>query len=138
FEVKGCSGIGFDNYGGGTNIQIIGNHIHDIGRYCTDTAIGRDAIFLSNNNVIVSQNVIHDIGRYNSGENGCQPLTTYYQSDDHGVYISGASNITVSDNIFYNNTHGWSVTIYSSTYSSNNISIISNAFALPNPWNWGQ
>src|SRR4029077_7815746 len=99
FEVKGCSGIGFDNFGGGHDLQIIGNHIHDIGRYCTDTAIGLDGIFLSHDNVAVEQNVIHDIGRYGPGENGCHPQKPYYEGNDHGIYISGANNITVRNNI---------------------------------------
>ena len=135
FEVRGFSDDAFSNYNGGQFIDIIGNHIHDIGRYCTDTGIGRDGIYLSSDNVTVEQNMIHDIGRYGPGENGCNPSTTTYQNNDHGIYLAGADNVVIRNNIFYRNQHGWSIHVYSAPVT--NISILNNTFAFPNPWQPG-
>ncbi|MFB3916906.1 MAG: DUF1565 domain-containing protein [Terriglobales bacterium] len=136
FELTGFSDDAISNYRGGQFIEIVGNHIHHIGRYCTDTAIGRDGIFVAHDNITVEQNLIHDIGRYSAGENGCAPSKPYYQGNDHGIYISGASNVVIRNNIFYNITHGWSIHVYPKPV--HNLSIVSNTFAFPNPWYAGQ
>ncbi len=127
FEIVGFSDTGISNYRGGQYLRIAGNDIHDIGRYCTTTGIGRDAIFLNSSNVTVEQNLIHDIGRYAPGENGCSnPM--YYQANDHGVYIAGsASNLMIRNNIMWRVEKGFSVQIYSSA-SLSNISILGNTF----------
>jgi hypothetical protein len=108
FEVKGFSDDAFSNYSGGQYLDIIGNHIHDMGRYCATTGIGRDGIFLGSDNVTVEQNVIHDIGRYAPGESGCTN-SLYYRTDDHAIYVAGANYVIIRNNIFYRNQHGWSV-----------------------------
>ena len=139
FEVKGFSDHAFSNYSGGQFISITGNHIHHIGRYCTDTGIGRDGIFVGKSNVTIEQNLIHDIGRYAPGENDCKPTTHTYQNNDHGIYVDGefggANNVTIRNNIFYGITHGWSVHVYPSAVD--NLSIVNNTFAFPNPWRTG-
>jgi hypothetical protein len=134
FEVKGFSDDAFSNYSGGQYLDIIGNHIHDMGRYCATTGIGRDGIFLGSDNVTVEQNVIHDIGRYAPGENGCTN-SLYYQTDDHAIYVAGANNVMIRNNIFYRNQHGWSVHIYPNPV--NNLSVLNNTFAIPNTWEPG-
>ena len=131
FEIKGFRDLGISNYHGGQFMDVVENQIHDIGRYCTDTTTGRDGIFLSQSNVIVEQNLIYNIGRYSPGENGCAPTTRYYQNHDHGVYISGASDVTLKNNILYNNTHGWNVQIYGGSIT-NSLAIVNNTFAGPN------
>ncbi|MCU1309731.1 MAG: hypothetical protein JWO20_856 [Candidatus Angelobacter sp.] len=132
FEIKNFSDDAFSNYRGGQYIEIAGNHIHDIGRYCTDTKIGRDGVFISNGNVIIEKNLMHDIGRFSPGEKGCAPSTTTYQNNDHGIYISGgANNATIRNNIFYDISHGWSIHVYPDPV--NNLSILNNTFAFPNP-----
>ncbi len=134
FEVKGFSDDGFSNYNGGQYIDILGNHIHDMGRYCTTTGIGRDGIYLGSDNVTVEQNLIHDIGRYAPGENGCTN-TQFYRTNDHGLYVAGANNVMIRNNTFYNNFRGWSIQVYPSAV--NNLSILNNTFAFPNPWEPG-
>ena len=135
FEMKGFSDDALSNYKGGRFITIIGNHIHDIGRYCTDTSIGRDGIFLSNSSVTIERNVIHDIGRYSEGENRCRPANTHYQGHDHGIYVAGASDVMIRNNVFYNITHGWSIQVYPKAV--NNLAVLNNTFAYPNPWYTG-
>jgi Putative Ig domain/Abnormal spindle-like microcephaly-assoc'd, ASPM-SPD-2-Hydin/Immunoglobulin domain/Immunoglobulin I-set domain/Protein of unknown function (DUF1565) len=143
FECEGFSDSCIDNYNGGSAaggqyISIVGNNIHDIGRYCTTTTIGRDGIFISNDNVIIEGNQVHDIGRYAPGENGCtNPL--YYQANDHGIYVdaafTSANNLTIKNNIFYRNERGWSIQVYPG--SLNNLRILNNTFLCPNPYSVG-
>ncbi len=135
FEIRGFSYDGISNSRGGQFLDIVGNLIHDIGRYCTDTAIGKVGIFLSINNVTVERNAIYNIGRYSTGENGCSNSTTYYQSNDHGIYIDGASNVIVRNNLFWHNVHGFSVQVYNRLVS--NLLIANNTFAFQNPWRPG-
>lgn len=138
FEIKGFSDTGFSNWGGGHHLEFIDNHIHDIGRYCTDTAQGRDGIFVKGSNVVIERNLIHDIGRFAQGENGCTPATTYYERLDHGVYISKANNVTVRNNIFYNNHRGWSIQVYNGAgVNIDNLTIVNNTFAFPSPYRDG-
>jgi hypothetical protein len=139
FEVKGFSDVGLENFAGGQYLDIVGNHFHDIARLCTDTTLGLEAIFLSSSNVTVQQNLIHDIGRFAPGQNGCNPSTAYYQNHDHGINIrgdsGGADNITIRNNIFYNINRGWAIQIYPSAV--NNLAVLNNTFAFPNPWKTG-
>ncbi|HYF40225.1 MAG TPA: DUF1565 domain-containing protein, partial [Gemmatimonadales bacterium] len=42
FEIRNLRQHGFDTYGGGVHDLVIAhNHVHGIGRYCTDTSNGR-------------------------------------------------------------------------------------------------
>jgi parallel beta-helix repeat protein len=108
FEIFGVNLSGIDVFG--SNVIIRGNHIHDIGRYCSDSGFGIVGSFLEGvANVTYDSNIIHDVGRYSPGENGCNPQTNTYQNNDHGIYIDASSNVTVENNILYNNKHGWSV-----------------------------
>ena len=142
FEVRNYGGNSggadaFSNYPGGQFIDIAQNHIHDIGRMCTDTKNGLVGVYLENPNVIVEQNLINDIGRYASGENGCSPSTEYYKNHDHGVYVSSNSNnVTIKNNIFYRVERGWGVHVYPSGVDS--LAILNNTFVWPNPYNTGQ
>ena len=115
--------------------DIVGNHIHDVGRICTDAPYGEDAIYTQVSNLTVERNLIHDVGRYGPGENGCNPSKPYYMNNDHGVYVAGANNVMVRNNIFYNVLHGWSVQVYPDTVD--NLSVLNNTFAFPNPWEPG-
>jgi len=136
FEIRGFSDDAFSNYRGGQFIHLVGNHIHHMGRYCTDTGIGRDGIFLSKSNVTVEQNLIHDIGRFGPGENGCSPGNTNYQANDHAIYVAGASNVMIRNNIFYNVTHGWSIQVYPD--ATDGLSILNNTFIGGTPYEKGQ
>jgi len=128
-------GLGIENDSGGTNLSILGNNIHDIGRMCTDTSNGEVGIFLANDSVTVSGNLIHDIGRFAPGENGCQPSTGYYQNHDHGIYIALGSHYKIQNNIFYANRRGWAIQLYPSALDD--VQIVNNTFADPNPYRDG-
>jgi hypothetical protein len=139
FEVKGFSGHGFQNAGGGRNLEFVDNHIHDIGKVCTTTSSGKVGIYLDYGPALIDRNLIHDIGRYADGENGCSTSgNTYYQNHDHGVYVSldsTSSNVTIRNNIFYRNLRGWSIQIYGGP--ANGLVVAGNTFADPNPWRNG-
>jgi parallel beta-helix repeat protein len=137
-------GDAIDIYNGGNNVQIVGNNIHDIGHFGTDTADGLDGIFIGNNylnsiadnNILVENNLIHNIGRYSPGENGWNPTQPYYQNHDHGIYIHEGSDITIINNVFYNNLHGWDIQLYPNP--AVRLNILNNTFAFYNPWRDGQ
>jgi hypothetical protein len=141
FEIFGAgnaagSSAGVELYSGGAYSVIAGNHIHDIGRLCTDTSNGQDGIYVRQPGVLITGNRIHDIGRYGPGEQGCAPSTAYYQTHDHGVYASGSvspgpSDLVIANNVFYNHRRGWAVHLYPGTL--NNVSILNNTFAFENP-----
>ncbi len=118
-----------------SNINIVGNKIHDVGKICTDTANGQNGIFMNANNITVEQNSIYNIGRFAPGENGCNPSTSYYQNHDHGIYDYRSDRTKIQNNIFYQNVHGWSIQV--SPGSSTNLLIINNTFSDPNPYKQG-
>jgi hypothetical protein len=141
FELKNFNGGPIDiNWPGASNFDISGNHIHHIGRVCSDSDQGFAGMYVHQaNSVVIEKNVIHDIGRFGPGENGCNPQTTYYQNHDHGIYIDGSVNVTVKNNIFYDITHGWGIQCYSGSGTrSSNLTIANNTFAFPNPYRDGQ
>jgi hypothetical protein len=118
-----------------SNINIVGNKIHDVGKICTDTANGQNGIFMNANNITVEQNSIYNIGRFAPGENGCNPSTSYYQNHDHGIYDYRSDRTKIQNNIFYQNVHGWSIQV--NPGSSTNLLIINNTFSDPNPYKQG-
>src|SRR5205823_1206578 len=72
-------GDAFDIYNGGHDLQIVGNNIHNIGNFASDTTDGLNGIFIGNNNsntipsgnnILIQGNLFHDIGRTGPG-----PLT---------------------------------------------------------------
>src|SRR2546430_13234346 len=113
------------------NVQIAGNHIHDIGRYCTDDSFGIAGYSGHSGNIVFEQNVIHDVGRLSPGEAGCSPSTDYWQNHDHGIYHSQGNNFIVRNNVFYNMTHGWPIQLYAG--SVDQFYVVNNTFAFPNP-----
>jgi uncharacterized delta-60 repeat protein len=121
----------------GSNYEITGNHIHDIGRRCSDSD-GFFGMYLHNlNSVVVQKNVIHDIGRFSPG-NGCNPSTTRYENRDHGIYVDGITGITIKNNIIYNIGHGWGVQFFSGAGTrSSGILVANNTFAFQNPYRDG-
>jgi hypothetical protein len=142
FEIRNLQAHGFDTYGGGVHdLFIAGNHVHHIGRNCTDTSNGRTGASLGSQTrrVVLDANVWHDIGRFAPGEGGCAPRTGYYQNHDHGIYVADADEVTIKNNVFYNFSRGWAIHRYSSAGSvSNGLTIINNTFAGRNPYRPGQ
>ena len=148
FELFGMAANGsadaIECYGGGHDVEIVGNLIHDIGRNCTDTTNGEVGVFVEQPNVTIENNVFHDIGRLSPGENGCNPQTQYYMNHDHGIYADGngdstapgTSKLLVRNNVFYDLKHGWGVQIYPGSPSG--VHVIGNTFAYANPYKNGQ
>ncbi len=139
FEVFGFGKIAI-NTTGTHDIDIVGNDIHDIGRYCNDSSIGSAAVYGSNSpNVTIERNVIHDIGRFGPGEEACAPATTYWQNLDHGVYLDGMNNASILNNTFFNIQHGWGLQVYSSSGAAlSDLLVDGNIFSGANPNRDGQ
>ena len=138
FEIKGTADDAINSNAQGSHIYVYGNHIHHIGRLCTSTSGGLSAVAVGSQARYhtFDSNVFHDVGRFADGENGCQSENDYYQNHDHGIYIRG-NDITIINNIFYNFRAGWPIHIYNPGTQKNNINIINNTFAFPNPWQDG-
>ncbi len=140
FDVYGAgndgSSAGFDVFNGSHHVEIVGNHIHDIGRLCTNTTNGQVGIYIAQDNVLIEGNVIHDIGRFKPGENGCNPTNNFWQNHDHGIYHSRGNDVTIQNNIFYLLQRGWGVQAYPS--SRTRATIVHNTFYGPNPDQPGQ
>jgi hypothetical protein len=139
FELRGFSEEALSTYEGGKFINIVGNNIHDIGRFCTDTTKGLDGIFIATSNNVVEQNLVHDIGRYAPGENGCSPKTRYYKNHDHAIYVDasfgGADKLMVRNNVFYRLKRGWGIHVYPSPVDG--LSVLNNTFIWGNTWQPG-
>ena len=142
FEITGLQEHGFDTYGGGVHDLLIArNHIHHIGRNCTDTNNGRTGASLGEGTrrVTFDGNVWHDIGRFAPGESGCTPGNQNYQNHDHAIYVADADEITITNNVFYNLARGWAVHRYFSRGTpSHGLTVVNNTFAGQNPYRPGQ
>jgi hypothetical protein len=141
FEIRDLQAHGFDFYGGGVHdITIVRNHVHHIGRNCTDTNNGRTGASLGAgaSRVTFDGNVWHHIGRFAPGEQGCSPRTAYYKNHDHGIYVADANGITIKNNVFYGFERGWAVHRYSSRDAVvRGLTIINNTFVGRNPYRPG-
>jgi uncharacterized protein YjdB len=140
FEVYGIQATGIVIYGSGiSDIELNRNEIHDVGRYCYTGTNGRNAIFIGASSgatarVVVDGNQIHDIGRYSNGESGCTQPNTNWQNHDHGVYVAEANAVTIRNNLFWDNTHGWAVQRYNTGgHVTAGLVIANNTFSGENP-----
>lgn len=145
FEVRNTSRYGFEVYGGSEtvagihDVDVVQNHIHDIGHVCSDDVGGRVGVDAYADNLTIERNVIHDVGRFGPGEQGCIPSTTVWQNHDHGIYHGVGNNVMIRNNVFYNFTHGWAIQRYSGAGATpTGLTIVNNTFAFPNPWRDGQ
>src|SRR6266508_2063678 len=107
FEMTGLANVngsagGIDLFDGGRYFQVIGNHIHNIGRVCTNTYNGQNGLFIEADNVLVEANLIHDVGRLAPSQQGCRPSNEYWKNHDHGVYHDGGDHVTIRNNILNN------------------------------------
>lgn len=103
-----------------TGTIIRSNSIHHIGRsVCSNSSYGFAGIYLSSASApVVQENRIFSIGRRRSGESGCS--TTRYQND-HGIYVSGGSGVTIRRNVFYDTNRGYPIHVYGGTTTNLNI-----------------
>jgi len=136
FEIKGMSGWGITISEGASHVNLRDLSIHDIGRRCTDTNLGLNAIYLSSCSYItIERCLLHDIGRYAPGEGGCSILTDYYKSHDHGVYVDGCFYLNIWNSIFYNIQRGFALQVYSgSGRTSSYINFVNNTLNEGNPY----
>jgi hypothetical protein len=102
------------------DIVIEQNQIQYIANHTQTDQIGQDGIYLNTTeyNFTFDSNIFHDIGRTDG-----QPLNHF----DHGIY-SHASNVTITNNIFYNMNKGWSIQLAD---GANGHLIANNTFAFP-------
>jgi len=100
------------------HITLRGNRFEYIANRSTSTSLGLDGLYAnpSCHDFIIDGNVFHDIGRTN------------VNWLDHGLYLHG-SNYTITNNIFYNIPHGWSI---QAADGLSNVLIANNTFAFPN------
>lgn len=135
FEMTGLANAdgsagGIDLFDGGSYFQVIGNHIHNIGRVCTNTSNGQNGIYIKADNVLVEGNLIHDNGRLIPGQQGCQPNNNYWQNHDHGIYHSGGDHAIIRNNIIYNIKQGWAIQVWPKSRAHMNI--LNNTIAFGN------
>ena len=141
FEVRNTNRYGVDAYGGSESaagnhdIDVVENHIHDIGHICTGSVGGIVGVDAYSDNLTIERNVIHDIGRLGPGEQGCVEPNGNWQNHDHGVYNGIGDNVVIRNNLFYNFTHGFAIQRYNGNGAvTNGLTIVNNTFAFPNPW----
>ena len=141
FEIRDLGAHGFDFYGGRVHdITIARNHVHHIGRSCTDTRNGRTGASLGAgaSRVTFDGNFWHHIGRFAPGEQGCTPQTAYYQNHDHGIYVADADAIVIKNNVFYALGRGWPIHRYSSgKTAARGLTIVNNTFRGRNSFRAG-
>ena len=133
------SASGIDLYDGGHDSEIVGNHIHDIGRVCTlpTNTNGQVGIFVQQPNVTIEGNRIHDIGRVLPGEQGCPASDgpTARRTLDHAIYLNGrspgANGAIIRNNVIYNTAHGWAIQLYPGSLTG--VHVANNTFAFGNP-----
>ena len=120
----------------GTHLNIRDCKFHDNCGICSNTTDSYSAMSITNtaSNVLIERCMFYNIGRLGTGESGCNP-TPAYNEHDHGVYCSGATNLTVQNCIFYHIHTGFALQIYSgSDYTSSNVAFINNSCADGNQY----
>jgi hypothetical protein len=120
---NGCVNA-FHANGSAHDITIRWNEVRNIGNWNNPAStLSPTGIYLNQNeyNFTFDGNIWHDIG---GGSNVNQ---------QHAIY-SGASNVTIVNNMFYNQVHGWDI----QTAGGHGIYIANNTFAFPNPNRDGQ
>ena len=135
FEIRHANEHGITVRLGADDVALVNNHIHHIGRHCTETGMGLNGIVHSTSRLRVEGNLIHDIGRLANGEQGCvTPPTTARQNNDHGLYLSGSGgdDTFVEGNEFLNINRGWPVHLFKSG-TARNYTIRDNQFSGAHP-----
>ncbi len=134
FDITGGAKTGAQHYGiafmsSGTGGIARSNTIHHIARTtCSNSGTNNGLLVSTTSSVLVERNRIYSIGRRRTGESGCS--TTMYQHD-HGIYIVGASNLTVRRNVFYDTNRGFPINVYGGT--TRTLSIYHNTLSGKSP-----
>ena len=97
------------------HITLRGNRIESIAQRYSTYPYGMNGMYTNPNchDFVIDGNEFHDIGRSN------------WTGLDHGLYLHGA-NFTITNNIFYNITDGWSI---QAADGLSNVLIANNTFA---------
>ncbi|HLJ47043.1 MAG TPA: right-handed parallel beta-helix repeat-containing protein [Bryobacteraceae bacterium] len=132
FEITHGYWAGIHTYSGPHDIRISGNHFDHIGNRVyapTDSGLGIVGVFIDSTtyNFTFDGNMFNNIGRIPS-----DPATSF--NHDHALYIYG-TNVTITNNIFYNNSAGWSIQISPGT---SDCMVAHNTFVGGNPQRNGQ
>ena len=142
FEIRELkiSGIHMGNNNRCNFVEINGNNIHHISntkatdQYEMDSKIyGRVGIYVSfDKNVTINRNSFHHIGRKVDSANWKPAPGSIYDKPgssvhayihDHGIYSSRNDNLSIINNIYYENHNGWHIKV---TDGSSNVLIINN------------
>lgn len=129
FEIKnGYHGGIWSNSGGGKNIQVLYNSIHDIGRQVNTTTTGQCGIYTDAGaaNWIIDGNSIYNVGRTNNAQGGANDPGNSY---DHAIYTHG-SNMLFQNNLVWNMYCGW----HFQTAQGFSGTVINNTFFGPNQY----
>jgi parallel beta helix pectate lyase-like protein/uncharacterized protein DUF1565 len=99
------------------HITLQGNRFEYIANRSSSSPLGLSGLYTNQNchDFVIDRNVFHDIGR------------TDANWLDHGLYLHG-SNFTITNNLFYNIVHGWSI---QAADGLNHVLIANNTFAFP-------
>jgi hypothetical protein len=130
FSGSSAAGIGVNVRSPATGVTIRSNSIHHIGRQaCTNSSSGFAGVQIRYaSSIVVERNRIYSIGRRRNGESGCS--TIKYQHD-HGIYITGSSNVTARRNVIYDTNRGYPIHVYGGT--TTNLNIYHNTLAGRSP-----
>lgn len=118
FDVSGDGAIGILNRG--SNVRVIGNHVHDIPAAGCD---GNGGAGILNGNYRASDddvigNVVHDIGEpkkscarvhgiYHSNRRGRILNNISYNNEGYGIHLwHAATDVIIANNLIFNNRHG--------------------------------
>ena len=124
---RGCD-EGIHSNDSAHDITIKWNEIRNIGNHAGTTiacgsSCGRDGIFMNSSqyNFTFDGNSFHDIYRTSWPSSN-------FPRHDHGIYTE-ANNVTIVNNLFYNNTTGWGIQLA----GGNNILVENNTFYRTSP-----
>jgi hypothetical protein len=110
----------------GSNHTAFGNRIHNIANVNTGSNLGNDGMFVQTGSDLIDSNVIFNIGRTNHAFDGV----------DHGIYVDGAFDLTIQNNVIYNTPFGWPIQLYPKALS--NVLIINNTLDGQDPFVTGK
>jgi hypothetical protein len=100
--------------GGGLNFDIKNSKIHHVARSgCSNIEQGQNGIYLEAGlgaGGHIHGNDIYSNGRKGPQDAGCPANATY--QDDHGLYLTASTDLTVDHNRFWDNTRGYQIQLY--------------------------
>jgi hypothetical protein len=119
FVIQRSCDMGIQSNDAAHDIVIKWNEIRNIANRTVTDQMGRNGIFVNSSeyNFTFDGNSWHDIGRTDG------QTTLHF---DHGIYAH-AQNVTIINNLFYNNNRGWSIQLAD---GASNWLVANNTFAF--------